>query len=276
MKTKVEIMEERIISFLDGELTAQEAEHLMDEISENETYQSLLSAYEQTYLHQETEIVFADKSKLLKPERAFVLPLKPIIGIAAGLILLMGLVLTWQHLRENIQKEITVEQHLVQTPAPKTETEIEKKEEKSVTPNPTPAINKSIASPVIPKNIAVQKDEGNENKMANTTDHLIETNINPYQNIDKINNNSPAPHLLQKQEIEIAYIDFPSLIQNKTGNNATEVEVKIAGVDISDKMNEVQFIRARLNEIKDKATEGLSLLQDASKPKFLNSKNSNY
>jgi len=279
MKTKEELIEESIISFLDGELTTQEAEQLMDEISQNESYQSLLSAYEKAYLQPESEIVFADKPILLKPEKTFILPLKSIVGIAASLVLLMGLILTWQQLKKDTAMDTTVEQKLVQTQSPKTDIEIEKEkeEEKTLPPAPTPTVNKGNTNPAIPKNIVVQKKEAKkEIEIVNIKEILATTKVNPYQNIDKINNTPPSPRLQQKQEIEMAYLDFQSPIQNKTDNYSSEVEVKIAGVDVSEKMNEVQFIRARLNEIKDKATEGLSLLQDASKPKFLNTKNTKY
>ncbi len=277
MKTKEELIEESIISFLDGELTAQEAEQLMEEISQNESYQSLLSAYEKAYLLPETEIVFADKSKLIKPERTFLLPLKFIAVIAASLVLLMGIFLTWQQLNKNTEKDTTVEQKLVQTQSSKTDIEIEKKEEKTLPPASTPTLNKGNTNPVIPKNIVVQKkDVKNEIEITQSKENLTTTKINAYQSIDKINNTSPSPRLQQKQEIEMAYLDFQSPNQKKINNYSSEVEVKIAGVDVSEKMNEMQFIRARLNEIKDKATEGLSLLQDASKPKFLNTKNTKY
>lgn len=281
MKTKEELIEESIISFLDGELTAQEAEQLMDEISQNESYQSLLSAYEKAYLQPESEIVFADKSKLLKPGKTFILPLKSIVGIAASLVLLMGLILTWQQLKKDTAMDTTVEQKLVQTQSPKTDFEIEKEkeeeEEKTLPPTPTPTVNKGNTNSAIPKNIIVHKKEAKQEiEVVNVKENLATTKINPYQNIDKLSNTSPSPRLQQKQEIEMAYLDFQSPIQKKTDNYSSEVEVKIAGVDVSEKMYEVQFIRARLNEIKDKATEGLSLLQDASKPKFLNTKNTKY
>lgn len=244
-------IESKIIELLDGELSAEDAQQLMQIIAQNDAYKMLLEEYKKAYSFQNKEeenITFSKKEQLLKPPST--LHLGWMSGIAAALALVLSFIVFQSEKNKNATP-IEAEKVIVHNAD---------KDSQSTYKTPTEEVKNNNTPQQKP---AHQKSKNLAHRSSPQSQIPLIQEQNPEERlhtIDKLQPTTTKPRLDYNQQINTAFV--AKLANTPNPEDELAITEKIGLVSVSTLMPNFSEIKESVQHYGDKFFEHLAVLND--------------
>lgn len=260
-------LEHQIIDFLDGELSAEEQEALMQAIIQEDEYLDLLNDYKAAKLQSDSydKIAYPHKSKLLKP--ATRVPLAWPVGIAAALVVVVCTAI----LHNNKVHFSTTEQGMATVAQPQSISDISPKETNKNASSSASTHTHPIASIVPNQLLAHNTTQTRKTTSTETSSELPKEDNSslkePKVLLQAIALTDEKPKLEYVQVIELSYVK--TSISNPSSLEDIEPEMitsKIGPIQIEHPFNELSQIKDKVKDYGDLVLNKISTISEKHKP----------
>lgn len=248
---KTHDIESKIIDLLDGELSAEDAQQLMQIIAQNDAYKMLLEEYKNAYSFQNKEeenITFSKKEQLLKPQST--LRLGWMSGIAAALALVVSFIVFQTQKNKNtapIQTEKLMVHNKDKTNQATSNAPIEEvRKQKTLNQKTAKQKPKNLAHRSSPQSQIPFFQEQNPEERLHT--------------IDKLQPLPTKPRLDYNQKINTAFVAKLDSTPNPT--HEPVLTEKIGSVTVPTLIPNISEIKESVQHYGDKFFEHLAVLND--------------